>query len=135
METASSKISSKIITSGMQNKKLDFKSLCSSDDGVKFALYNKDNKLLFSDSKDNLPINFSKKNYIKDNYIIVVDKSALGHMGVYDVVMLNNTFKSKINKIFLTIIISFIIFYIALCMVGYYLIQLFMKPIKMKEKG
>ena len=130
LETLSSKISSKIIMSDMENEKLDFKSLCSSNQGIKFALFDKNKNEIFTDSKQALPINFNKKNYLSDNHIITVDKSTVGHLGVDSVVMLNDTFNSKINNIIITIITAFITFYIVICAIGFYLIQLFMKPIE-----
>ncbi len=134
METASSKISSKIITCAMKGKKLNFKSLCSSDKGVKFSLYNKTQNRVFSDIKQNKKIDFSKKHYIDGQHVVVIDKSALGHLNIYSVVMINDDFNKKVNDIFITILIGFILFYVAVCMVGYYLIQLFMKPIENERK-
>lgn len=130
LETVSSKISAKIIMSDMENKKLDFKTLCSSDKGIKFALYDKKNKNVFTDLTEEIPIDFTKKNYLKNHHIITIDKSTVGHLGIHSIVMVNDTFKSKINDILLKISLAFIICYIIICTVGYYLIELFMKPIK-----
>ena len=134
LETISSKISSKIIMSDMKNEKLDFKSLCSSDQGIKFALFDKENKNIFTDLTQEVSIDFNKKNYLNDKHIITVDKSTVGHLGVKSIVMVNDTFKSKIQSIMITIAISFILCYIIICAVGYYLIQLFMKPIENERK-
>lgn len=116
--------------SDMENKKLDFKTLCSSDKGIKFALYDKKNKNVFTDLTEEIPIDFTKKNYLKNHHIITIDKSTVGHLGIHSIVMVNDTFKSKINDILLKISLAFIICYIIICTVGYYLIELFMKPIK-----
>ena len=116
LETLSSKISSKIIMSDMENEKLDFKTLCSSDQGIKFALFDKNQNRIFTDLKQPLPINFNKKNYLSDDHIVTVDKSTVGHLGVDSVVMLNDTFNSKINSIIITIIVAFYYFlYSDLC--------------------
>jgi len=130
LETLSSKISSKIIMSDMENEKLDFKTLCSSDKGIKFALYDDNKNRIYTDLQKTLPVDFNKKNYLSDNYIITVDKSTVGHLGVDTIVMINDTFNSKINNIIITIIVGFVTFYVAICAIGFYLIQLFMKPIE-----
>jgi len=134
LEMISSKISSRIITSDMKNEKLDFKSLCSSDQGIKFALFDKDNKNIFTDLTQEVPINFSKKNYLNDKHIVTIDKSTVGHLGVNSIVMVNDTFTSKVDNIIITILSAFIACYIVICTVGYYLIQLFMKPIENERK-
>ena len=130
LETLSSKISSKIIMSDMENEKLDFNSLCSSDKGIKFALFDKEKNNIFTDLEKEISVDFNKKNYLNDENIITVDKSTVGHLGVDSIVMINDTFNSKINSIILTLAIGFITFYIAICAIGFYLIQLFMKPIE-----
>lgn len=130
LETLSSKISSKIIMSDMENEKLDFNSLCSSDQGIKFALFDKEKNNIFTDLEKEISVDFNKKNYLNDENIITVDKSTVGHLGVDAIVMINDTFNSKINSIILTLAIGFITFYIAICAIGFYLIQLFMKPIE-----
>ena len=134
LETISSKISSKIITSDMKDEKLNFESLCSSDQGIKFALFDKNNNNIFTDLTQKVPINFNKKNYLNDNTIVTIDKSTVGHLGIDSIVMVNDTFKSKIEKIVIKIIIGFTLFYIIICAIGYYLIQLFMKPIENERK-
>lgn len=134
LETISSKISSKIITSDMKDEKLNFESLCSSDQGIKFALFDKNNNNIFTDLTQKVPINFNKKNYLNDNTIVTIDKSTVGHLGIDSIVMVNDTFKSKIEKIIIKIIIGFTLFYIIICAIGYYLIQLFMKPIENERK-
>ena len=134
LETLSSKISSRIITSDMKNEKLDFESLCSSDQGIKFALFDKENNSIFTDLTKNVPIDFEKKNYLNDKHIVTVDKSTVGHLGVNSIVMINDTFKTKVHKIIITITLAFILCYIVICCVGYYLIQLFMKPIENERK-
>ena len=134
LEMLSSKISSQLITSGMKNEKLDFEDLCSSDKGIRFALYDKNHNTIFTDVTNNIPINFEKKNYLDDSSIITIDKTSLGYFGVESIVMINHTFITKRNSIILTLLIGFIGFYIAICAIGFYLIQLFMKPIENERK-
>ena len=116
--------------SDMENEKLDFKTLCSSDKGIKFALYDDNKNRIYTDLQKTLPVDFNKKNYLSDNHIVTVDKSTVGHLGVDTIVMINDTFNSKINNIIITIIVGFVTFYVAICAIGFYLIQLFMKPIE-----
>jgi len=134
LETISSKISSKIIMSDMKKENLDFESLCSSDQGIKFALYDENNNKIFTDLTQNVPILLDQKNYLDREHIVTVDKSAEGHLGVNSIVMINNTFQSKINDIIINLFSAFLTCYIIICAVGYYLIQLFMKPIQNERK-
>jgi len=130
LETISSKISSKIITSDMKKEELNFESLCSSDLGIKFALYDNNEELVFTDASLPTNINFHQKNYLEENQIFTIDKSTKGHMDIYSVVMMNESFQDKIHSIIVTIIVGFIAFYVVLCAIGFYLIKLFMKPIE-----
>lgn len=130
LETLSVKISTRIITSAMKNKSVDFNDLCITDRKIRLSIYNKENKIIFTDLKSPIKINLNKKSYLQDDLIIVVNKTALGHLGVYSVVMINEVFRDKINSVLITIFIGFIVFYIAICAIGYYMMQLFMQPIK-----
>ena len=130
LETISSKISSKIITSDMKKEELNFESLCSSDLGIKVALYDNNEELVFTDASLPTNINFHQKNYLEENQIFTIDKSTKGHMDIYSVVMMNESFQDKIHSIIVTIIVGFIAFYVVLCAIGFYLIKLFMKPIE-----
>ena len=134
LETLSSKISSQIITYDMKNEELDFNLLCSSHDGIKFALYDKDDNEIFTDRTKKIEIKLYEKNYLNNNHIISIDKSVNGHLGVKSIVMINNSFHSKINTIRISIIMSFLLCYILICIVGYYLTKLFMKPIQNERK-
>ena len=134
LETISSKISSRIITSDMKNEKLDFKSLCSSDKGIKFALFDENNNNIFTDLTQEIPINLDAKNYLSDKHIITIDKSTVGHLGVNAIVMINDTFQSQIRTVLIQIAIASIFCYIIICAVGYYLMQLFMRPIQNERK-
>lgn len=134
LETISSKISSKIITTDMSGHTLDFQSLSTQNDGIKFTLYNHQNRVIFTDKEKVIEVDLEKKNYLQDGHIVIVDKSTLGHLGVYSIVMTNDTFGEKTDTILTKIFAGFIGFYIVLCAIGYYLIQLFMKPIENERK-
>ncbi len=128
MQNTAFKISSQIINAQMQNRKLEFKTLCNNNDGYIFATYDKEKKQLFGGI--NATIDFSKQHYIEDDSILVVDKSALGHLGVDFVVVKNNGFQQLINELYLNVLIGFLISYFIMCAVGYKLIKMFMKPIQ-----
>lgn len=130
LEMLSSKISSQIITSGMKNETLNFEDLCSSDKEINFALYDKDHNIIFTDSTQKTPIDFAKKNYLDDSSIITIDTANLGYYDIQSIVMFKNNFTAQRNSIILTLLVGFILFYIAICAIGFYLIQLFMKPIE-----
>lgn len=114
----------------MKNEKIEFKNLCSVDKEIKFALYDKNRNQIFTDLKSPFPINFNKKHSIYSGSIVVIDTTNLGYYGVEAVVMFNNTFATQKNNIILTLFFGFILFYIAICAIGFYLIKLFMKPIE-----
>ena len=130
LEMLSSKISSQIITSGMKKENLDFEELCSVDKKIKFALFDKNNNTIFTDIKDPVSVNFDKKDYLHNRTIVTVDQTTSGYFDVEKIVMFNDNFTAQKNSIILTLLLGFIVFYIAICAIGFYLIQLFMKPIE-----
>jgi len=134
LETLSSKISSKIITSDMKKEDLDFNTLCSSDQGIKFALYDHNNNQIFTDRTNKVSINFDERNYLSNQHVITVDKSTVGHLGVKSIIMINDKFSEEINNIRIKILIAFFVCYTLICAVGYYLTKLFMKPIQNERK-
>jgi len=134
LKTLSSKISSKIITTDMRKEELDFNLFRSPDKGIKFALFDKNDQKIFSDSTQNIDISLDQKSYLSNDNIITIDKSARGHLGVKSIVMINDNFQSEINNIQVNIITSFFICYLLICIVGYYLTKLFMKPIQNERK-
>ena len=128
MQNTASQISSQIINAQMQNRKLEFSSLCDGMGSYKFSAYNKKEEKIFGGVEDT--IDFSKQNYIKDGAIFVVDKSALGHLRVDYVVIKNSGFEKQIDTLWLNVLVGFIISYFIMCAVGYWLIKMFMKPIQ-----
>ena len=115
MKNFSFNLSSKIINAHMSHKKLDFNTL--KDDRYRFALYSKDNKVIFGDR-------------LKDDLITITDKSPLGHLGVSYIKVQSYGLKEEIDRLKRYLIGGFIISYIIISIIGYYLSSLFMKPIK-----
>lgn len=126
MQNNAFQISSQIINAQMQNRRLDL-TLFNSEEYI-FSTYDREQKKIFGKIEDK--IDFSKQNYIKNDSIIVVDRSALGHLGVDYVVVKNNDFKKLVDDIYFKVIVGFLISYIIMCVVGYNLIKMFMKPIQ-----
>ena len=130
MQNQASKISSSIVHAHMQNKTLDIKSLNSST-GIDFSLYDKKEHLLFGNITKKPP--FLQNHYNDDMNLFVIDKSALGHLGVHFVVIQKDDFFEKIYKLKQQIFISFLAIYFILCLIGYFLAKIFIQPIQ-KER-
>ena len=103
----------------MSGKKLDFNSL--KKNSYMFALYDKENKKVFGDTID------------KEKFFIE-DKSPLGHLGIYKIVVQHKGFEKILSSLRQKLFIAFIISYLILAFIGYYLSKLFMKPIKDTRK-
>lgn len=78
-------------------------------------------------------IDFSKIFYEEDRHLILVDKSAFGHLDVTYTVIEERDFFETIAKIKKQIIITLLLLYILITVIGYYLAKLFIKPIQMKR--
>ena len=61
---------------------------------------------------------------------ILEDKSPLGHMGVWSILVKDTTFPTLQKELLYKTIIAFILSYLVIALLGYYLIRLFLKPIK-----
>ena len=126
MQNRAFQISAQIINAQMQDRMLDLKPFDTQE--YLFSTYDRNQKKIFGKLEGT--IDFTKKNYIENGSIIVVDKSALGHLGVNYVVVKNSHFQQLIDEILFDVIIGFLISYIIMCAVGYKLIKMFMKPIQ-----
>ncbi|WP_418184643.1 sensor histidine kinase [Aliarcobacter vitoriensis] len=125
MQNVVSKASNEIIISHMTN--LDFdKSRYLND--YEMSFYDMNQKLLFGSLKDSF--DFSLNFYQDKDKLIIVDSSAVGHLGIWYIVLKDNSLKEKISKLTLNIIGIFLIFYSIIALVGWYLAKLFLKPIK-----
>ncbi len=127
MQNRATKISSAIINSHMKNKQLKFSNIYDADN-LQFSLYSINGEKKFGNIDRN--IDLTNEGYIDSNDMIVVDKSALGYLGIGYVVVLNNDFYNEMFKLKVIIFGIFMMCYMLVCMIGIYLIRLFMKPIQ-----
>jgi len=126
MQLNASKLASKIIYSHMQNIPLK-KSDLAVDTGFNFGLYDHNGVVIVSTIAQQITLN--KKFSQINNNLILIDRSVSGHLGVAYVaieeVILFQAFKELKKKI----IISFCLFYLLIIIFGFYLTQLFIRPI------
>ncbi|RBQ31831.1 two-component sensor histidine kinase [Arcobacter sp. FW59] len=125
MQNVVSKASNEIIISHMTNLEFD-KSRYLNE--YEMSFYDMNQKLLFGSLKDSF--DFSLNFYQDKDKLIIVDSSAVGHLGIWYIVLKDNSLKEKISKLTLNIIGIFLIFYSIIALVGWYLAKLFLKPIK-----
>ncbi|MFA7084598.1 MAG: HAMP domain-containing sensor histidine kinase [Arcobacteraceae bacterium] len=127
VQNISQKISSEIIFSQMKEIPLEKdKYLTSSEFQIGF--YNEKKEKLFGNLNET--VDFSEQIIIKKNNIIYINDSTVGHLGIYYVVIKEHLLSSKIKKLWITIVISFIFIYFCVALIGIYLSKLFLKPIK-----
>ncbi|MGM0518926.1 MAG: sensor histidine kinase [Campylobacterota bacterium] len=131
MQNVASKISSKIVYAHMSNARLDISNILESND-YKVSFYNKKKEKL--SRKESSNIDFSKDIIKKDNRIILVDSSTLGHLGIYYIVIEENKFYSRIEKLKIDTALFFLLIYSFIALVGFYLARLFLKPIKQERE-
>ncbi len=115
MKNFSFTLSSKIINAQMQGQNLDFHSL--STNIYKFALYGKEGKKVFGDETN-------------EKGFTLEDRSPLGHLGIWKIVVEDDTFSTKLSGLAKRLFLGFFLSYLLITVVGYYLIKLFMRPIR-----
>ena len=128
MQNKVSKISSKIIFSHMTDTPFD-KTKILDTNKYRISFYNEKKEKIFGnlDSK----IDFSK-DIIQDDkeQFILIDKSTLGHLGVYYIAIEENLYFDEIKELKFNIIFFFLLLYSLISLTGFYLAKLFLKPIK-----
>ncbi|QKF58206.1 two-component system sensor histidine kinase, putative CusS [Aliarcobacter lanthieri] len=125
MQNIVSKASNEIIISHMTNGDFDKNKYLNE---YEISFYDMHQNLLFGNLKDNF--DFSLNFYQDKNKLIIVDSSAVGHLGVWYIVLKDKSLKGKISKLKLNIVFIFLMFYSIITLVGWYLAKLFLKPIK-----
>ena len=115
MKNFSFQISSNIIQAQMQNKKPNCTAIKKSK--YKFMLLDKDGKKISGDRIDN-------------KGLIIRDKTPLGHLGVWEIVVEDTTFAKTKRKLLYKTLFAFVLSYLVIALLGYYLILLLLKPIK-----
>lgn len=127
MQNLASKISSKIIYSHMSGtvfNKAEVLTLKS----YNLSFYNDKKEKLFGNLDED--IDFSKTLYEKKNSLILVDKSTWGHLGIDFIVIQDTTHFKIIKDLKVTILTVFLFVYLIISIIGFYLAQLFLKPIR-----
>ena len=127
MQNVTSKLSSRIISSHMANTTLDTSKLLETKE-YKISFYNENKEKIFGNLDDD--IDFSKDLIQHEEHFVLVDKSTLGHLGIFYIVIEENLLSEKIKELTINIIFIFIFIYSIISLVGFYLAKLFLKPIK-----
>jgi two-component system OmpR family sensor kinase len=127
MQNQASLISAKIVHAHMQNHTLRRKDITPKEI-YRFALYSKNKEKISGDI--NTKPNLKKLSYSDGKTLYVIDKSAFGHLDVYFVALSNQTFFKKIDELKKNIIVGFVLIYFVLCLIGYVLAKLFIRPIQ-----
>lgn len=127
MQNNLSKLSSKVTLAHMSNSKFDTSNLLK-DKTYKIAFYDKNKKKIFGNL--NTKLNLEKKVIETKKSLILVDDSTFGHLGVYFLAIEDNSYHEKIDSLKLNILVFFSFIYLFICLVGFYLGKLFLKPIK-----
>lgn len=128
MQNTVSKISSKIIFAHMTDTSFDNSNLLNTNE-YKISFYNAKKEKIFGNLDKK--IDFSK-DIMQDEkeHFILIDKSTLGHLGVFYIAIEENLFSKIIKKLKIDICLLFIFIYSFISLIGFYLAKLFLKPIK-----
>lgn len=130
MEQKASRLSASIIHAHMANHDFSFKE-AAQDNRYVISFYTKEKHPIIDNSIT--PINFSQKFTLNNENAIFVDQSTFGHLSVEYIVIqkkgIANYIKALQQKILLTLLIS----YILITLIGYLLAKLFIKPIQLKR--
>ena len=130
MENVASQLSSKVIYAHMTNTKFNISNI-NNLDNYKLAFYNKDKKKILGNLEKE--VDLSKNISKNDKNFILVDSSALGHLGVYYIAIEENKFNEKIKKLIIDTTLFFLVIYSFITLIGFYLARLFLKPIKQER--
>lgn len=126
MQNIVSKLSNEIIFSHM--KGTNFNKDIYLDKDYKISFYDEQKNKLFGNIDEK--IDFDKRFIENDSFIMIVDNSTVGHLGIEYIVIKDNSFIKKIEELKKTIIGIFLFSFIFISFVGFYLAKLFLKPIK-----
>ncbi len=126
MQLNASKLASRIIYSHMQNIPLKKEELVV-EKGFKFGIYSLDGLEMLSTIEKS--VDLSKKFSQIENNFILIDISASGHLGVGYIAIEETILFEALNTLKQNIVITFVLFYLVIILVGFYLTKLFIKPI------
>jgi len=94
----------------------------------KLSFYNEKKEKIYGNIEKKL--DFSKPIMEDDEHFILLDSSTLGHLGIYHIAVEEHMLFKKIKKLQQNIFMSFVFIYLVIAAIGFYLAQLFLKPIK-----
>ncbi|WP_130526893.1 sensor histidine kinase [Aliarcobacter butzleri] len=127
MQSIVSKASNEVVVSHMMNEKFDKEKYLNSHE-YKISFYDKNKSELFGNLEENIDLN---EKFILDNEsIILVDNSTVGHLGIEYIALKDTSLFDKLERLKISIVIFFLVFYFIISLIGIYLAKLFLKPIK-----
>ena len=131
MENDSNNLAHKIIQAHMQYQKLNKEDLVVSK-GFKYGLYTYDKVPIHSQIKDE--IDFSKKYYQDHDHTFYINQGASGHLGISYVVIKESNLSKNVSTLLNNIILTMVVLYIIIGLIGYYLAKLFIFPIQFQRE-
>lgn len=127
MHNVSSSIASKVISSHMKVKSLEYNKIITNR-AYKIAFYDENKEKTFGNF--NKKIDFEKDFFKYNDRYILIDDSTYGHLGVYYIAIEENLYFDKIKKLESNILLLFMIIYSVIIFIGLFLSRLFSKPVK-----
>lgn len=131
MENDSNNLTHKIIQAHMQYEKLSTKDLIVSK-GFKYGLYTYDKIPIHSQINDT--IDFSKKYYQDHDHTFYINSGVSGHLGISYVVIKESILSKKTSQLLNSIVLTMVVLYITIGLIGYYLAKLFIFPIQFQRE-
>lgn len=122
-----SKASNEIIISHMLNQHFNKNNYLNNQD-YKISFYDKDKNLIFGNLLEKF--SFDNNFYYDEEKLIVIDSSTVGHLGIWYIVIKDNSLKDKIFELKINVGLIFLIFYSIITLIGWFLAKIFLKPIK-----
>lgn len=127
MQNVVAKLSNEIIFAHMRGTHFDQDEYLENID-YKLSFYDENQNKLFGNIDEK--IDFDKKFIQNNDFVMIIDNSTVGHLGIDYIVIKDNSFTKKIDTVMNKIIVIFIISFLFISFVGFYLAKLFLKPIK-----
>ena len=131
VENNANMITRQIIQSQMQNMTLSLENM-KIEKGFKYGLYNDKQKPIYTQIQE--PIDFAKKFYREKNNIFYVDNGAVGHQGVYYVVVKDSDFNISVSNLLNDVIVGILVLYIIIALIGFFLAKIFIHPIQTQRE-
>lgn len=130
MQMKAAKLSSQIIHAHMMKVPYSLEE-AAKDSEYKIAFFDEHRQILAS-TLDRLVV-LGRSHQMLDGHLILVDESTYGHLDVHYMVIEESAFAHQINSMRNKIMLSLLLVYILIAVVGYYLAKLFIRPIQQKR--